>query len=39
VRLDPKECFTKMGEDRGMENVVRVQIEVLNFVVPEEALE
>jgi heme A synthase len=30
VRLDPKECFTKMNEDRGMENDVRVQIEVLN---------
>jgi hypothetical protein len=39
VRLDPKECFTKMDEDRGMENVVRVQIEVLNSVVPEEAIE
>jgi hypothetical protein len=28
-----------MDEDRGMENAVRVQIEVLNSVVPEEALE
>jgi hypothetical protein len=24
VRLDPKECFTKMDEDRGMEYAVRV---------------
>jgi hypothetical protein len=24
VRLDPKKCFTKMDEDRGMENAVRV---------------
>jgi hypothetical protein len=39
VRLDSKECFTKMDEDCGMENAVRVQIEVLNSVVPEEALE
>jgi hypothetical protein len=28
-----------MDKDRGMENAVRVQIEVLNSVVPEEALE
>jgi hypothetical protein len=34
VRLDPKECFTKMNEDRDMENAVRIQIEVLNSVVP-----
>jgi hypothetical protein len=39
VRLDPKECFAKMHKDRGMENTVRVQIEVLNSIVPEEALE
>jgi hypothetical protein len=28
-----------MHEDRGMENAVRIQIKVLNSVVPEEALE
>jgi hypothetical protein len=39
VRLDPKESFTKMHEDHDMENTVRVQVEVLNSIVPEEALE
>jgi hypothetical protein len=39
VGLDPQECFTKMDKDRGMENTVRVDIEVLNSVVPEEAFE
>jgi hypothetical protein len=29
VRLDPKKCFAKMDEDRGMEDPIRVQIKVL----------
>jgi hypothetical protein len=39
VRLDPKESLTKMHEDHCMENSVRIQIQVLNSILPEEALE
>jgi hypothetical protein len=37
--LDPQERFTEVNEDCGMENTVRVEVEVLNAVVPQKALE
>jgi hypothetical protein len=39
VGLDPQECFTKVDEDCGMENTVGVEVEVLDAVVPQKALE
>jgi hypothetical protein len=39
VGLDPQERFTEVHEDCGMENTVRVEVEVLDVVVPKKALE
>jgi hypothetical protein len=39
VRLDPKEGLAEVHEDRGMEDTVGVQIQVLDSIVPEETLE
>jgi hypothetical protein len=39
VRLDPKEGHAEVHEDRGVEDAVGVQIQVLDSIVPEETLE
>jgi hypothetical protein len=39
VGLDPQERFTKVDEHSGMENTVGVEVEVLDAVVTQEALE
>jgi hypothetical protein len=39
VWLDPQERLTEVDEDRGMENTVGVEVEVLYAVVPQEAFE
>jgi hypothetical protein len=39
VGLDPQECFAKMDEDRGVEDTVGIEIEVLNTVILQEPLE
>jgi hypothetical protein len=37
--LDPQEGFAKMYEERGMEDTVGVEVEVLDAVVPQQPLE
>jgi hypothetical protein len=37
--LDPQKSFTEMYEDGAMENTIRVEVEVLDAVVPHEPLE
>jgi hypothetical protein len=37
--LDPHKCFTEVYEDGDVKNSIRVQVQVLDTVVFEEALE
>jgi hypothetical protein len=37
--LDPQKGFAEVYKDSGMENTVRVEVEVLDAVVPQKALE
>jgi hypothetical protein len=37
--LDPQECFAKVDEDRSVEDVVGVEIEVLDTVILQKPLE
>jgi hypothetical protein len=39
VGFDPQEGFTKVNEDRGVEDTVGVEVEVLDAVVLQEPLE
>jgi hypothetical protein len=39
VGFDPQESFTKVNEDRGVEDTVGVEVEVLDAVVLQEPLE
>jgi hypothetical protein len=39
VGLDPQISFTEVDEDGGVENIVGVEVEVLDAVVPHEPLE
>jgi hypothetical protein len=37
--LDPQESFAEVYEDRGVEDTVRIEVEVLDAVVPQQPLE
>jgi hypothetical protein len=37
--LDPQKSFAEMNEDNSMEDTIRVEVEVLDAVVPHEPLE
>jgi hypothetical protein len=39
VGLDPHKCFTEVYKDGDLTNSIRVQVQVLDTVVLEEALE
>jgi hypothetical protein len=39
VGFDPQEGFTEVDEDRGVEDTIRVEVEVLDAVVLQEPLE
>jgi hypothetical protein len=39
VGLDSHKCFTKMHENRNVEDAIRIQIQVLDDVLPEKTFE